>query len=198
MPKFVDRDERRRQVADAAFRVIAAEGLASVTLQKVATEAGLNIGSLRHYVENYEELLAFAMSSMIDRVAVRLMSLLEDHNQRSAGNPLELAEKLLAELLPLDDDRRLEVTVWLEFSLAARVRPELAKLDRKSAESTRRLVQRVLTGLQGAGDSTPDMERLMSLVDGLAANCLLHPEIVSPARARQVLRDQLRELVRSP
>ena len=111
MPKIVDREERRSQVADAAFRVIAGEGLAAVTLQKVATEAGLNIGSVRHYVDNYEELLVFAMRSMVDRVADRLMALIEDGWVQTPGRRLELAEDLLAELLPLDDARRLEVTV---------------------------------------------------------------------------------------
>lgn len=50
MPARIDAEERRQYVIDAAFRLIVAEGLEGLTLRKVAAEANLNIGSVRHFL----------------------------------------------------------------------------------------------------------------------------------------------------
>ena len=47
------------------------------------------------------------------------------------------ALRLLEELLPLDDIRRAEITVFLEFATAARTDPALDHLAREAAASTR-------------------------------------------------------------
>ena len=44
MPKEVDHAARRRELADAACRVIARNGLAGTTLAHVAEESGWSIG----------------------------------------------------------------------------------------------------------------------------------------------------------
>ena len=54
------------------------------------------------------------------------------------------ALRLLDELLPLDDTRRAEITVFLEFATAARTDPALDHLAREAAAGTRTLVRRVL------------------------------------------------------
>ncbi|PZG25334.1 TetR family transcriptional regulator, partial [Spongiactinospora gelatinilytica] len=129
MPKIVDPDERRRAVAEAVFRVVCREGLEQASLRNVATEAGLAIGSVRHYFAGHTELMVFAMREM----SARLMARLTVHADRllNPSAPLPPAERretvvrMLAELLPLDDQRRTEVIVWLSFVAAARTRPEL-------------------------------------------------------------------------
>ena len=46
------------------------------------------------------------------------------------------ALRLLDELLPLDDTRRAEITVFLEFATAARTDPALDHLAREAAAGT--------------------------------------------------------------
>ena len=60
MPKEVDHDARRRELADAASRVIARNGLSATTLAQVAEESGWSIGSIRYYFPNKDELIASA------------------------------------------------------------------------------------------------------------------------------------------
>src|SRR5258707_1091431 len=61
MPKEVDHSGRRRELADAACRVIARNGLAGTTLADVAEESGWSIGSIRYYFPTKDELVASAL-----------------------------------------------------------------------------------------------------------------------------------------
>src|SRR5258707_4189531 len=72
MPKEVDHPGRRRELADAAGRVIARNGLAGTTLADVAEESGWSIGSIRYYFPTKDELVASALwrvgGSVDDRI----------------------------------------------------------------------------------------------------------------------------------
>ena len=72
MPKEVDHSARRRDLADAACRVIARNGLAATTLADVAEESGWSIGSIRHYFPNKDELIASALWQVGERVDERI------------------------------------------------------------------------------------------------------------------------------
>ncbi|MFG3256839.1 TetR/AcrR family transcriptional regulator [Streptomyces sp. NPDC048172] len=203
MPKVVDPEARRRAVIDALFRVVVRDGLQRASLRAVADEAGLNIGSLRHYFASQGELMDFAMRSMLDRVTARL----ERRVARAgdlAGLPREervrLVTELLEELLPLDEQRRAEVTVFLDFNGAARTNPAFRPLAHQAATGTRKLVHLAVSRLERAGalrpglDPEAETERLTSLLDGLCLNAVLHPEVLAPEGCAAVLRAHVREL----
>ena len=61
MPKQVDHEKRRRQIAEATWRLISTEGIEQATVRKIAQEAGLSLGALRHYFATQDELLRFSM-----------------------------------------------------------------------------------------------------------------------------------------
>lgn len=207
MPRYVDREARRREVVDALFRIVVRDGLQRASLRTVAEESGLNIGSVRHYFADQEELMVFAMRSMLDRVAGRLLDRIReagDLEAYPAGERLRLAETLLAELLPLDELRRAEFTVFLEFGTAARTNPAFAGLAREAAENERALIRRVLTRLAEAGALRPGLdlgietERLTSLLDGLSLTALLRPDVLSARTTTAVLHAHLAELREPP
>ncbi|MGW5421254.1 TetR/AcrR family transcriptional regulator [Streptomyces sp. NPDC003943] len=203
MPKQVDPDARRRHVVDALFRVVVRDGLQRTSLRAVADEAQLNIGSLRHYFASQQELMRFAMQSMLDRLGARLLAHVErigDLGQRPRAEQLPLAAGLLAELLPLDESRRAEVTVFLDFNTAARTDPAFGDLSRLTAEGARRFVRRVLARLDAAGalraglDLDLETERLTALLDGLGLSGVLHPQLLDPPACLDVLHAHLAEL----
>ncbi|MFE2373076.1 TetR/AcrR family transcriptional regulator [Streptomyces sp. NPDC059398] len=203
MPKHVDPDARRRLVVDALFRVVVRDGLQRTSLRAVADEAQLNIGSLRHYFASQQDLMRFAMQSMLDRVGGRLLEHMEDIGDLGSHprpEQLRLAAGLLAELLPLDERRRAEVTVFLDFNTTARTNPAFSDLSRQAAEGARRLVRRVLTRLNASGTLRPGLdvdietERLTALLDGLGLNAVLHPQILNPRTCVDVLLTHLGDL----
>jgi AcrR family transcriptional regulator len=71
MPKLVDPDQRRSELALAVWTVIRRDGLQRASVRNVAREAGLSMGSLRHYFGSQSELLCFAMQLVGDRARCR-------------------------------------------------------------------------------------------------------------------------------
>ncbi|MEU1388611.1 MULTISPECIES: TetR family transcriptional regulator C-terminal domain-containing protein [unclassified Nonomuraea] len=196
MPKVVDPEARRDEVADAVFRVVRRAGFEQASLRNVAEEAGLAIGSVRHYFAGHTELMTFAMRASIERVGARLEErvgpLLAAQN---GAERTELVERMLSELLPLDEPRLEEAAVWLAFTTAARTRPELRPLAREAYDGMRRLVGRIIEGIAAHGrlgaDVEVETERLGALIDGLTVEGVLHPERMTPGLMRRCLRRHL-------
>ncbi|MGG7569515.1 TetR/AcrR family transcriptional regulator [Streptomyces sirii] len=101
MPKIVDPVTRRRAVARAVLSVAARHGLERASLRNVAEEAGLAIGSVRHYFADHDELMIFTMRELSQRIGDRVRTHAErllapdGCTDRRAGT-----EQLLAEFLP--------------------------------------------------------------------------------------------------
>lgn len=200
MPKIVDPESRREEVVEALFRVVRREGLEHASLRNVAEEAELAIGSVRHYFAGHTELMVFAMQAMAERVMGRLLEHVE--KLTTADDRLPVAEAMLAELLPLDERRREEATIWLAFATAARTRPELRPHAEESYDGMRRLVFKVLDGarrldrLREDADLEVETERLSALIDGLTLHAVLHPDRVDADLMTGVLRRHLQSLTR--
>ncbi|PHQ48070.1 TetR family transcriptional regulator [Streptomyces cinnamoneus] len=202
MPKIVDREARRQEVADAVFRVAARDGLENASLRKVADEAGLAIGSVRHYFTGHGELMTFAMEELARRIEHRVRG----HADRilspgaRAGDRRAGMTELLAEFLPLDAARQEEATLWLAFTTAARTRPELRPRLDASHEGMHALLVRVLSEARRAGGLSEDADfdiealRLAALLDGLTLQAVLRPGDVTPEAMRRVLTRHLDSL----
>ena len=104
MPKVVDHEARRRELAAAVWRVIAARGPEAVTIRDVAAEAGWSSGALRHYLPTREELLVFAFRLAGERATERIV----------AAGDAPIA-RILEEAMPLDEERRQEALIWFAF-----------------------------------------------------------------------------------
>jgi AcrR family transcriptional regulator len=197
MPKLVDADLRRQEVAEAVFRIARRDGLEHASLRNVATEAGLAIGSVRHYFADQADVMIFAMRHFVDRMTQRLLDRIANRPDPTAS-PHERAaalEGLLSELLPLDEVRREETAVWLAFTASARTRPELQPYAHELYVDTRRMLQKVLAGfLAPALDLDTETERLYALIDGLAVHGVLQPDRAGPPAIRAALRRHLAEI----
>ncbi|GAB7185562.1 DNA-binding transcriptional regulator YbjK [Kitasatospora sp. Ki12] len=200
MPKIVDPVERRQAVADAVLRVAAREGLEHASLRNVAEEAGLAIGSVRHYFAGGSELMIFAMQELARRIDTRIRAhahTLLDPAPAPGTDRREQTTRLLAEILPLDTARREESALWLSFVTAARTRPELRPRAAEMQTGLDALVRRVLAEAVRAGGLAPGLDldietrRLSALLDGLTLQAVQHPALVGPDELRAVLRRHL-------
>ena len=185
MPRLVDHARRREELAEALWRIVRREGLACVSVRRVAEEAGVSTGSLRHYFTTQSELLAFSMRLVIDRVRERLGRL--DWNAESRT----LAERVACELLPLDEERTAEAEVWLAFSGQALVDPALRALRQETdavlSELWRRLAGALVDASPAEIDVAVEAARLHALIDGLAVHALVRPEGATPQHLRRVV-----------
>ncbi|MFI9201972.1 TetR/AcrR family transcriptional regulator [Streptomyces sp. NPDC053048] len=201
MPKIVDPEARRRAVADAVFRVAGRDGLENASLRNVAEEAGLAVGSVRHYFASHSELMLFAMRELARRVDARVRGRAERLLAAPSGpDRAALLEELLAEFLPLDAARHDEAVLWLAFSTAARVRPDLRPRADELHAGMRELIDRVLREGRHHGGFPEDLDaplealRLLALLDGLTLTAVLQPGRVTPDDMRRVLRLHLLSL----
>jgi AcrR family transcriptional regulator len=194
VPKEVDHPARRRELADAACRAIASNGLAGTTLADVAAESGWSIGSIRYYFPNKDELVASALWRAGERVDERI-------RRRTAGgmtmNDLRIAA---TELLPLDADRREMSLVYLAFQAQAAVVPALSDAAEGAAQRLQEPLAARIAYLVKAGelpahlDAEHEAARLRVLLDGLRLQLLITPRHTSGEWALAVLDDHLAAL----
>jgi AcrR family transcriptional regulator len=198
MPKLVDHQQRRSQLAEAMWTVIRRDGLERASVRNVARQAGLSMGSLRHYFATQSELLCFAMQLVGDRAAARIAAL------EPAADARHAAERLLHELVPLDDERRAEAEVWLAFTGRALVDPRQRTIhqeihDQLNGACTTAINLLVEAGLTAEGlDLALEAGRLHALLDGLALHAVMRPAKVPPSRIVAVLARHLDALQASP
>jgi len=197
MPKEVDHDARRRELADAACRVIARHGLDGTTLAGVAEESGWSIGSIRHYFPNKDQLVASALWRAGERVDERI----REHT--AGGMTLNDLRITAIELLPLDDDRREMALVQLAFLAQAVVVPELADAAEGAAQRLQEPLAARIAYAARAGelpahlDAEYEAARLRLLLDGLRLQLVTAPRHTSATWALAVLDDHLNALAAS-
>ncbi|WP_163544347.1 TetR/AcrR family transcriptional regulator [Occultella kanbiaonis] len=95
----------------AALRVVLRVGLDGVTVRGIATEAGWSTGSLRHYFANQHELQAYVMTAATEMLRDRMLPRVQ--RPRTSGSAVDRVVSIVAELLPLDAQRREEYALWV-------------------------------------------------------------------------------------
>ncbi|WP_159944465.1 MULTISPECIES: TetR/AcrR family transcriptional regulator [unclassified Nocardiopsis] len=193
MPKIVDHEQRRRELAEALWRVIAESGPEAVSIRSVAAEAGWSPGALRHYFATREDLLVFAVNLSEERVTRRIAEL---RRTQSPHTPLlEQVAAYAEQLLPLDPVRRAEYRAWESAALLGEYDRERGRHWNAQRGLYRQLVA-ALAGVPAPDPSGPHPEaaveewsgHLHTYVDGLALQLVLSPATTGPDRARQSLR----------
>jgi AcrR family transcriptional regulator len=208
VPKIVDAAVRRQEVVEAVFRIIAADGLERASLREVADEAGLAVGSVRHYFSSSDELLAHSFGVVVDRITGRLAGAREDVMPLVPGTAehREGVLTLLSQFLPLDEERAVDACVWMAFKNAARIRPFLAAEADRSHRAVAAVVGWLIMELrqpedddgEGQQSLVTEAERLLATLDGLTMHALLQPEWMTAEMCRDVLASHLQSLGQSP
>ncbi|MFC4015012.1 TetR/AcrR family transcriptional regulator [Nonomuraea purpurea] len=194
MPKLIDHEQRRQELAEAAWRVIMRDGIGHVSVRVVAAEAGLSAGSLRHVFPTQSELLVFAAHLVLARVRDRAAALSPRPTIR------ETVEALACELLPLDEGRRAEMEVWLALFGAANTEESLKGPREEALEALRDTCRWMIAQLDNGVDLSPgrDLElearRLHAVIDGLALHLLYAPPSSDTDWATRVLSSHLDSL----
>lgn len=201
MPKIVDPEERRQDITRAVFRLVERDGIEAASLRNIADEAGLAIGSVRHYFPNHAAVMDFAMRELTEKTSRRVLEHVERlSNDSTREDRRRITEAILTEFLPFDEQRRTETRAWIDFLAAARTRPELRRHAERLHTGLRTVVRRILDRAVGTGtvsttvDVDVETERLAALLDGLTTAMVLPPATLEADTALRVLRHHLDEL----
>jgi AcrR family transcriptional regulator len=172
VPKLIDHDSRRHEIAHAVWRIVVRDGVSAVSIRDVAAEVGLAVGSVRHVFGTKAELLEYSMALVHERTRERVAT------HFAINDPRRFAEAVLAELMPLDDQRRTEMAVNMAVVAESPSHHALRRVALDAQKAISDACAAVLMRLQKEKLVRPDAdlgyetERLHALVDGLALHAL--------------------------
>ncbi|WP_433504719.1 TetR/AcrR family transcriptional regulator [Pseudonocardia halophobica] len=187
MPRLADHDARRAEIVEALWRVLRRDGLAGVSVRSVAAEAGLSPTTLRYYFPSQDALLQTAMVETVTSGAARVVPLLVEAVDRKG------VERMLLELLPVDERQRADPETYLALAAHARSSPALAAISEETGAGIRRLARRAVGVLETSGELRPELDPeatafcLDALLQGLIFQGSARPRLTSPEAIRRTL-----------
>lgn len=183
-PKFTP--ERRRQILEAAVKVIAAKGLCETRIADIADKAGTSAALIIYYFETKDRLLTEALTFAEDRFYLETFHELTE---------IPSARDRLVRLIELScppGDRTQELmgdwTLWIELWSRA-LRDDDAARKREALD---RRWRSTISGIVRDGQEAGEFEKvdaddfalsLAILIDGLSLQVVLNDREVTPARA---------------
>ena len=183
MPKIVDHDERREEIADCAVRAVAQHGLDRVKLEHVAAVAGCTTGSLMHFYPSKTAILEAALQYVTDRLTERYESALDETDVVEA----------LASVLPLDAQRRREWRVWVSYFGMATFRSNLRKTTHDFYEKNRVWVREILESSAQRGEIRSGLDlnvvadHIIGLTDGIGVRATMDLKAWGPAQQKALI-----------
>lgn len=197
MPKVVDHQQRRSEIADAVSRLARERGLQGVTFRQIAKEAGVSVALIQHYFGSKEDLLFGTLEIQSSRFAERVGNRLAD--LPDGGDPKERLRVVAASFIPTDEQSRAAMLLYHSFAGAALTDPNLRKAEAfRNSESLIAAMSNELAAAQASGgistklDPTTEATAILSLVLGLSLATLL--DQAQPQQALDVLHAHLDRL----
>jgi TetR/AcrR family transcriptional regulator, transcriptional repressor of bet genes len=192
MPKIVDHDQRRDEIALVACRVVAENGFDQATIVRIAREAGYTTGMVAHYFDTKQDIIIAALRLILRRIEERLT--------RSAGDaPADLLT-VLSEALPIDEHRYIECAFWTAFWGQVSADKRLKRINAWVHREYMRLFERCLS--EGwpiwpqltAGTREQVLRSVVTFINGITASAVASQSDWPVAKQVEQLRLQLRLL----
>jgi AcrR family transcriptional regulator len=185
-------DSKRIGALSATLRVIARDGLEKTTIRSIAKEAGCSAGSLAHYFRDKEDILRQALELADARISKRMADII------SESEPNLALREVLAQVLPIDDDRTVELTLDVNFWGKALIHPELRGLEHEDHDRWRNIVLGLVSSIESSNKSSLSAQDLtdvlIAFLDGLGLQALIYPELFPADRQLELLDLQLSRL----
>lgn len=193
MPKIVDHDERREALCLAAAKLIHEEGLEAATVRAIARAASCSTGVLAHYFADKDDLVAHVLAYVNHRPIARMVARLENEPVPESVVPW------LDEVLPLDEDRRMEWSVRLAIW---GVKPNLQTFAPSGQDSWVEGSKILVEMSKARGVLPQDLDtddfarRLTASVMGASLCAMFEPSRFDPAWLRQFIGATLDDYVK--
>lgn len=191
MPKHVDHGQRRREIARAAVRVLAREGLAGLSFRSLAAEMGGSLTLVTHYYSTRDELLADIPAQMVLDWQEEVDALDLD------PDPFVRLRNLLAWLLPTDADGFNEEVA--RFALVASSEQEVPMKSVQDFDTyIRTLIRDHVQVLVSPDDLEITVDLLRALTNGITVHALTRPQECPASRQLELLDAGMSSLIRQP
>ena len=185
VPKLVDHDVRRREIAQAVWAVIAERGIEGVTLRCVAAEAGVSVGRIQHYHASREELVRDSCRELLKAATQRF---------EAAGDatPVERLRRLILGRIPTTPEFAIGTSIWLAYEAKSVDDPVIAELVQRGHAGGVQEAAALLSEC-GVADASAVALRLMATAEGLAIRVLVGG--LEPRGATELLENLIAEVL---
>lgn len=187
MPKIVDRERRRKEIAMLTLELMRSEGVENASIRSIAQRGGLSVGVLTHYFKTKDELVVFAFRWLAEHTFTQLECLRERHR---AGLPRLLAA-MDAHLPQAREPAAL--ALWMSLWGRALRTPAFAREHRDYYRRWRNYIGQCLRDairthqVPARLDVTQATDLLVASVDGLWLAMTLEPRRFSRSQRRRLL-----------
>lgn len=198
MAKHSGHDERRSAFAAAAFRALARDGLAGLTVRNVAKEAGYTTGALVHYYPSKSQLFVAASEHAAYAVRPRM------EQDEAAFGGLEGLRRVIYDALPTTAESRDRWAVWLVFWDRAKTDPVIGGIAQARYSEWHGRLERLIRRAQDEGFIDPKADAgllaqtAIIMVDGIAIQTLRTHVRLSARRQRVIIDSWIDSLPRPP
>jgi TetR/AcrR family transcriptional regulator, transcriptional repressor of bet genes len=185
----VDHGRRRREITDAVVRITLKGGLPAATFREVAAEAGVSVRLVQYYFGTKDELLLATQRHVAHRSIERLRSWVAETD----GSPRAWLCAFMGSFVPIDDETRVAMLMYVALHTESLVHPELARTEAFEVPRTmHRTIAEQLRRGQPADDVDIDHEAtvLTALVPSVGQSVL--DGSMSPDEAFQLIDYALR------
>ncbi|MDB6158182.1 MAG: TetR family transcriptional regulator [Gammaproteobacteria bacterium] len=192
MPKIVDHDQRRDQIALVACRVVAENGFDQATIVRIAREAGYTTGMVAHYFDTKQDIIIAALRLILRRIEERLT--------RPSGDAQADLLTVLSEALPIDEQRYIECAFWTAFWGQVSADKRLKRINAWVHREYMRLFERCLSEgwsiwpQLAAGTREQVLRSVVTFINGVTASAVASQSDWPGAKQVEQLRLQLQLL----
>lgn len=172
-----DREARRRQIIDAVVRTTTSGGLQAATFRSIAKEAGVSVRLVQYYFGTKDQLLADTLLDVGKKAVERISRAIDVFGPDPS--PKEKIATIFEQFLPLDDERRQAMIVFIALRTAALTDESLGSSDETGLDTS--LIQTVEDELERARargharpglDPHPEAVMLVGAMTGIANGLL--------------------------
>jgi len=188
-------DNRRIEVANAAWRVIIREGLDRASMRAIAQELGSSTGVVTHYFRDKEELILFALERVFENVLENMKVCIKGQEG------IDRLEQIIFTALPLNIRDKADWKVWVAFLGYSIGREHLVQEHQKRYDVLQQIISQELADLQTANliradlDVTLEANALIALVDGIGTRIVICPEQFSAEQQKYLVRRHINTLL---
>lgn len=172
----VQSELRKQQIIEATLDSIDQAGLSQLSLDKIASKAGITKGNLVFHFGNRDSLLEKALQFMNQEYLDCWQGLL-----KAAGdNPVDQIEALINSRFTAKICSRKKISIWYAFWGETRSRPGYQKVCGETDQAYSTALKRCCSAIKniygGSLDSATAAQAIEGMIDGLWQDILISPQ----------------------
>lgn len=181
MPRYVDAEERRNAILDAASSALAEEGYARFTLRSLARRMGGSSTLVTHYFPTKDELVSALVDQALAEAAEKRAELAQ------IQDPHERLRSVVEYFLPLDEESMRQERVRVALASHQGSEPAVEEFFARMEPGMRELFRAGLQGFVKAKEMEGLVDVMRAWTNGVVLSAVEHPEIWTPQRQRASL-----------